>query len=307
MSESPGSRSSIYGGYLHSCSMLSLLISGLFIEPAVHPKPGAVTRLKGHRDKSFMDFLYNNSIAATVLSKACWEASLGRLTCIYGRAFRELAGFYRRYMRTNTSMGSWFLHLPLAVALGVYGPVPVPDLASRAARILRSVSEPCDTQGYYRLLATIAPSHLGRLYHSLPDALSGHNGGMPRLWDVVAYAASTDIVHREVVVGYSESITRYRRMVELAESMGLEEAASTVFLEMMASIPDTLIRRKYGTRASLRVREMAKLVVRGVSSIDELDWFMRGMDYNAGSLLDILSVAISFYMYETLRAGEGLV
>ena len=297
----PVSHSSTYGVSQHNCKLVGALVSGLFLEPLVHPKPGAVTRLNRHIDKDVLSFIYNNSIASTFLLDACIEASIGNLSCIYGRTFKNISDAYKEMMRTNTSLGSWLLHIPLVVSLGFYGSLEPRDLGLGATRLLQRLSTSCDTEGYYELLSAVRPSHLGRLEGKLPDALSYNKTRLPRLWDILVYASSSDIVHAELVRGYSKSIRWSRRLDELSRSHAFEKAASRVFLEMLASIPDTLVRRKFGTRASIRVMEMAKLVLRGVIMLGELDRFMRDNGYNAGSLLDILSASISLHIYRIAR------
>ncbi|MCE4617447.1 MAG: triphosphoribosyl-dephospho-CoA synthase [Desulfurococcales archaeon] len=300
MSGSLGSRSSTYVGSQHNCKLVGAIISGLFLEPIIHPKPGAVTRLRGHSDKDVVSFVLNNSLVSSVLFDSCMRASRGDLSCIYGNVFKKIAVIYKNEMKTNTSMGSWLLHIPLTVSLGFYGPTNSKALGLGATRLLRSLTTECDTHGYYEFLSSIRPSHLGRLIGRFPDALNAEKDGLPRLWDILVYASSSDIVHAELVRGYSESIRWSKRLAELSRDNTFEDAASRVFLEMLASTPDTLIRRKFGTRTAVRIMEMAKLVLKNVISLDDLDRFMRRNGYNAGSLLDILSVSISLFIYQTV-------
>ena len=280
------------------------LCTGLIIEPFIHPKPGAVTRIRSHPDKSILEFLASNIVYCRILTKALENVeSPDAGGCIVGNIFESLTrALDSRGLRTNTSLGSWLLHIPLSLAytitLQASGVEPSVETLLDNARYIMRKSTACDTRGYYSILRYYAPSHLGRLKGEGPDVWS-EDTRYPPLWDIIVKAGEGDIVHREITSLYPLS-RKTSSMIEQEISrteMCLEKAASKAFLKLMKETPDTLIARKYGVRTAYRVMALARLVDKNIIPISELDSYMRKNGINPGSLLDILATGITLFFY----------
>ena len=280
------------------------ICSGLFLEPLVHPKPGGVTRVYMHADKSVYNFVVNNLVFCSMIPKYASKIIDG--DCILGKVYRFTVQLLGRYgLRTNTSMGSWVLHIPLIVSLADMGDdVPVEELVKRGVNLVENSSS-CDTEGYFEFLKFYSPSHLGRLEVGSVDAMLAGDNVLPSYIDVVRFAGRSDIVHRELYTGYPVSLEAYS-MIEnyMSRGVSFEEAVSRSVVELLARYPDSLIARKHGSRVAFKVRRFAELVVKGLASLEELDYYMRNNGFNPGSILDIVSIGISLFLLEKSVEGD---
>ncbi|GAB6148442.1 hypothetical protein JCM10135_09840 [Stetteria hydrogenophila] len=283
---------------------VSALLAGPLVEPLLHPKPAAVTRLVGHRDKSVLDFAVHAVALAQGMMASC--ASRGDRVADGLRVYRLMLD--RLGIRGNVAAGTAFLMIPLAAALGAAGKsLSARELASLASEIAAS-SGPRATLEYYRLLERLRPSHLRRYKGPVPAV--GARGPLPPLVDVLR-ASSWDLVHSEVLGGY-------RRTLSVAERLGcrplrpeeLEERALAEMLRLLASHGDTLIRAKWGSRAYLQAKLEAREALliaerRGVRAAAEwLDGLWRPRGWNPGAVLDVIAAALGLHFYAlTSKAG----
>ncbi|MCS7107327.1 MAG: triphosphoribosyl-dephospho-CoA synthase [Acidilobaceae archaeon] len=274
---------------MEPCSAVPALSFGLYYEPSLHPKPGAVTPLAPHRDKDFQDFLLSASLAELSLMESCKKASLSAGL----KKYRELS--IALGLTTNVSIGSALLHMPLSTALGD-GLASPEQLARRAHHIVTKSGEE-EAREYYMLLEAFKPSHLGRYEGPVPSVGSGY----PSSFIEVLKVASWDMVHRELLTGYPLSLGVLR---ELRGEGPLKSKALRALLLLLSENGDTLIGSKYGFSAYKRAKEEAREalllservgVEKAMSWLDDL-WRPRG--WNPGAALDVLSVSISFYNYE---------
>jgi triphosphoribosyl-dephospho-CoA synthase len=280
------------------------ICSGLFIEPLVHPKPGGVTRVYSHDDKSVYNFIANNLAFCTTIPT--YISGILDEDCILGKVYEYIVHVLRRYgLRTNTSMGSWVLHIPLIISsLSIKeDDFTIQELVRQGVKITEN-TDSCDTRGYFEFLRFYSPSHLGRLAKGGIDVTSMYNA-LPSYVDVVKFAGQSDIVHRELYTGYTISLEAYSTIKNLMnDETVFEDAVSKTVTVLLSKYPDSLIARKYGSRAALKVRRLAELVVEGMVSQEELDRYMRSNRFNPGSILDIVSTGISLFLTEKSMEGR---
>jgi triphosphoribosyl-dephospho-CoA synthase len=281
-----------------------MFCAGVFIEPLIHPKPGGVTRIESHMDKSIYNFTLNNIVFCSVALRG-QSRSLEK--CSIGKEFENLAYFLNKHgLRCNTSLGSWVLHVPIilsARSIGEYHYSSIKPLVNAAVELIKS-SDSCDTMGYFRLLKYYSPSHLGRLRRGGVDINEYEEHGLPSFYDVVRTAGRGDIVHRELIQGYTLSMEALRSIEEfVARDFSFENAVFHTLIRLMSRYIDTLIARKYGIVVALRILKMANMVLEEKMKFEELDSFMRRNELNPGSLLDVLSMGITFYFVKNSRSG----
>ena len=270
----------------YECVALGSALSlGALLEPLAHPKPGAVTRVQGQADKGIFDFALHHEAVERGAIRACVSAAEGSEDPIADGLEAYLDAVRGLGLRTNVGLGQALLIIPLAAASP--GRPSVDDLCRRASELVMR-STPRATAAYYRALAALAPSHLGRYWGPLPDVSQGAPsvglGGVLGLVD--------DLVSQEAVNGYRLTLRAYELMRgRLTE--GIEEAISGAFLWLASSTPDSLLARSRGTRASLIAMAEASLL-----GAEELDRAWRSRGWNLGSLLDIVAAAASLISYE---------
>ncbi len=293
------------------CSAVALIASGMAVEPLVHPKPGAVTRLVGHPDKDVFDFALHGSFSAKCLYEAC-EASSRRgctagvkagLSCYMSVA--EVLGLKGR----NVGFGSFMMALPLASALG-RGAQRIPEvLAVEASRCALSCGGDVG-ELYLRVLATLSPSHLkGRYEGRAPDVWEPRRASLREILE----AASWDLVHAEILEGYPRSLAASRIILTLMrwEGLDLEESLRWALLWLLSSYGDTLIFSRHGGKAYLKAlleaRAAWRLAARiGASrALEWLDAEWRPRGWNPGATLDILATAASLALIASEAGARG--
>lgn len=287
------------------CSLVSVLAYGLYLEPVIHPKPGAVTMFRAHSDKSVNEFILNASIAEVALRESCLWGSEGLRSPIARglRVYRLLV--VRAGLKTNVALGSIMLLLPLAVALSRRAGDPVGLLVREAHSIILRETGVEEAREYYKLLEYFKPSHLGRYEGLIPGVGSGY----PTSFVEILRVASWDLIHRELLEGYPITLEAYN-LIARSGSLDWDIVLSTL-LELLARHGDTLIASKYGfsayKRAKLEAGEALRIaeregVLRAIEWLDEL-WRPRG--WNPGAVLDVIATALSLTLYSSLRGDNG--
>ena len=280
-------------------AVIEALLAGPRIEPLLHPKPGAVTRCREHRDKNVLDF----ATAQTPLEIAAYTTCIEASTKCRGSIAKGLAAYNRLHalmtQRVNINLGTLLLILPLSAAHGFTGVRKTRKLAGLAADVVSDCSGVEETREYYKLLRRLSPSHLGSYKGPVESVWSEPKTPFPQVLDAVSW----DHVHREVLQGYPITL-------EMTNLMGsresLEEGALYAMLHTLAAHGDTLVARKWGWRAykvllneaRWGLRMEAKWGLKRVLEILDRMWRPRG--WNPGSVLDMLAIAIGFYIVEKL-------
>lgn len=258
---------------------------GLLFEPIAHPKPGGVSRCRGHGDKDLM--LYAKTFLPVV--RGCMAACRGECRGFIARGLREYYDLAGKVASTNLNLGSLILLLPVCRASTNRGVVG--DVLREASELVAGCDSREDAEAYYDILSSLKISHLGSYEGPLPSVGSGnYPSGLLSVLEHTRW----DHVHRELLNGYPLTYEAFKRIVE--RGVG-EESIVEAILFMLADHGDTLIGRKYGWRSYLRAKREAKLALHyarragleaAVSWLDNL-WRSRG--WNPGSILDIVAVA----------------
>jgi triphosphoribosyl-dephospho-CoA synthase len=153
----------------------------------------------------------------------------------------------------NTNLGIVLLSAPLAAAaLESTGG----DLRARLARVLAGLSI-ADAREVYAAIRRAKPGGLGQV--PAHDA-----GGEPEitLLEAMKAAEGRDRIAWNYTHDFADifdlGLKRLRQA--LAETDSLPFAATSVYLSFLASVPDTLIARKFGMAQALEVQQEAKAV-----------------------------------------------
>jgi len=210
------------------------------------PKPGNVSPFASFRDATYEDFLASAAAIGPALLMA-GERSLG--TTI--RAGVEATA---RWAPSNTNLGLVLLLAPLARAALRPGDKP---LRAQVTATLAATTV-ADARDVYVAIRSVAPGGLGR-------ASEQDVAGTPTatLRDAMALARGRDAIAREYATDFETTFEigapGLRRA--LSDALAWREAVVEVYLTLLAASPDTLIVRKLGTDAGVRVQRRARAVL----------------------------------------------
>ena len=284
--------------------VIRVLGAGARIEPLLHPKPGAVTRMNSHSDKNVFTYMMASIPLDLALSTTCTRSSTDCTSSIaYGmRAYRSA---YERLIpkRVNTSLGTLLLLLPIAMTHGATGLRDPWELARTSSRLVVECTGRDEALEYYKLLKLFRPRHLGRYVGPLPDI----DEGVPDSFTAILRANSWDLVHREILFGYPLTLNALNTMREA--SGNLEDKALKALLHILSSHGDTLIARRYGMMAFKKARAEAQHALLysekvGIRvALEYLDSLWRPRGWNPGATLDVIAVSISLYILSLLVEG----
>jgi len=294
-----------------------LLSSGIGLEVSAYPKPGNVHRLVDHGDTWFEDFILTSNVITY------W---------LYRGAIR---GYYKRYNRYtigdliyrivrdsmqitgggNTCLGSSLLLTPLSLSIGELlrerNNIDINDLVRKACNIIQKYSTAHDTVMFYKAIRKASPSYLRKTdeTHGYPNVWSPSYqeeiiGRNISLWRILQYSSKTDVVAKEIVSSYKESIDAMKFLNNRLANHGIwNRAVVETYLYLLSKIRDTVIARKYGLDLAENVMEFARHILDRVTGANrewinivmDFDKKLQSMKCNPGSIADITASAISLY------------
>jgi triphosphoribosyl-dephospho-CoA synthase len=254
-------------------------------------KPGNITPSHDFDDTSYEDMLRSGIALGAELGEA-GERSVGETVLAGVRASRDAAG-------ANTNLGIALLLAPLARAALDGGP-----LRERLGEVLRALTVE-DARAAY---AAIRLAGAG----GLDEPVEHDVGDEPRvtLRDAMAAAAERDTIASEYVSDYG--VTFELGLPALADSLrdglGARDATVELALRLLAELPDTLIARKRGGEAAVRVAAGARQVLdaggvrssRGTAALAEFDASLRrdGNALNPGTTADLVTAVLFVALLE---------
>jgi triphosphoribosyl-dephospho-CoA synthase len=254
---------------------------------ACAPKPGNVNRAYDFSDTSLNDFLLSAVAIGPAFENAA-ELSVGSLIL---QAIEDT----RRLVQSNTNLGMVLLLAPLVKACAGEGPA---DLRQRLNAVLNSLTVQ-DARLAYKAIRLAMPGGLGRV--SEADVTEEP---AVTLLQVMALAQDRDSVASEYVTGFRISFEIGMPALRQARSRCTDFPSAVVqaFLTILSRIPDTLIARKQGLNASLRVSNTAAEILskggvftyEGRTALQEFDSALRdpGHTLNPGTTADLTTAAI---------------
>jgi triphosphoribosyl-dephospho-CoA synthase len=251
------------------------------------PKVGNVTPWQAFSDTRFDDFVSG----AVAFGPAAAVATPGRV----GRAVWEAVQATRRVVSTNTNLGMALLFAPIAAAWPWRGRRA---LRQRLREVLATLTIE-DARWAYRAIRLAAPGGLGRSPRAdvaRPPAVT--------LRAAMALASRRDSIAGEYARDFPLTCTvalpALRRA--LRSGLGVLDAIAHAHLELLARVPDTLIARKAGAAAAMRVSARARAVTRaggmrtrrGRLAAHRFDQFLRreGNRLNPGTSADLIAGAL---------------
>jgi triphosphoribosyl-dephospho-CoA synthase len=255
-------------------------------------KPGNITPSHDFDDTSYEDML-GSAIAVGPELARVGERGVGETV----RAVVEAS---RRGAPTNTNLGIALLLAPLAKAALDRGP-----LRARLAATLRAL-DVADARAAY---AAIRLAGAGGLHERVEhDVRSEPAVG---LREAMASAADRDSIAAEYVTDFALTFETGLPALRAALGKGLavREAIVELHLRLLAHTPDTLIARKAGADAAVRVSAGAREVLAGRRTLQDFDASLRaqGNALNPGTTADLVTATLFVALVEGMLAPSHRV
>ncbi len=277
-------------------------ILGPLIEVAI-PKPGNVSRFHDFSDLSFYNFLF----AETSVVDVYFRLASGEIEGI-GKGIKEAVLKSKEVQSANPNFGIITLSVPLIMALSKNSSVNT--TLKRASDIIRK-SKPEDSVFFYMAIKEASPKGLKENVEydvNSDESLKKLIEDGVNLWKLAKMSCERELIFCEWLNEYELTYRVFKRMERLFQDRPLEEAVRTAFVELMAEVRDTLIERRAGKDTAERIREMARMALKGEIGMDELDRFLREDERrNPGSLADVTAVAISLNLLDGYRFDRGML
>jgi triphosphoribosyl-dephospho-CoA synthase len=254
-------------------------------------KPGNITPRHDFADTSYEDMLHSAIALGPELGRAA-ERGVGETVLAAVRATRRVAG-------ANTNLGIALLFAPLARAALLGHP-----FRDRAQEVLDALTLD-DARAAYEAIRLAGAGGLDEpVEHDVRDAPT------VTLREAMAAAAERDSVAAEYATGYAVTFEVGLPALTRALDDGLRPRAATVeaFLELLATVPDTLVARKRGRAAAERVSAGAAGVLgaggvrddAGRAALAAFDASLRrdGNALNPGTTADLVTAVLFVALLE---------
>ncbi len=247
-------------------------------------KPGNVHPWAPTEEMSYADFLLSAHLIAEPMNRA-GELGVGEtvLSCV--RRTQQVVG-------TNTNLGIVLLFAPLACAAAKG------DLPTSLQEVLRCTTVE-DSRAVYEAIRLARPGGLGEV-----DEQDVRGEPTLPLGELMRLAQERDLIAAQYANGFRHVQMAASWLGELAASSNVdwETALLTLYLRILSSWPDTLIRRKHGSELARCVQEKAarlcaRHAVVGYEQTLELDRELRlhRPPLNPGTSADFTASAL-FYL-----------
>ncbi len=266
------------------------------------PKPGNVNRYRDFEDLTIYHFLFGSVSILKVLYKAVERGFKVREGTLLlgevglGKLIEEAVSRSMDAQGTNANLGIIKLIIPLAAACPLSEDF---NALGSTARELIEKSTPEDTVALYRAIRRANP---GGLKRGVKYDVYGDNvfeelvRDQVNLLKISELGCGVELVYCEWLNGYERTFWLLNALEDLlALNDDLEGAVIEGFLKLMSRELDTLIVRRAGVEMAEQVRNLARKVLSGEISLEELDSFLRNerKPLNPGSLADVTAAALS--------------
>jgi triphosphoribosyl-dephospho-CoA synthase len=247
-------------------------------------KPGNVHRFCDFDDTSYLDFLLSAAAVAPVL-----DGAAGRRV---GETVLAAVQATRAVVPSNTNLGIVLLLAPLAAV------PPEEDLRAGVERILGGL-DVADARQVYQAIRLALPGGLGEVPEQ--DVRDEPTQG---LREVMALAAERDLIARQYADGFRAVFEEGDPALQagLQHADDLEAAIIVCHLHLLATFPDSLIRRKRGAaEAEEAARRARRILDTGwprdaavAPALAELDAWLRaeGHQRNPGTTADLVTACL---------------
>ncbi|WP_237907556.1 triphosphoribosyl-dephospho-CoA synthase [Azospirillum brasilense] len=257
-------------------------------------KPGNVhIHAEGH-GMTVAQFLASAETTAPILARP--GLGVGERLHAAVRATRDAVG-------CNTNLGILLLAAPLAQAVLMPGDAPLRD---RLRHVLGSLTV-ADADLAFQAITLAEPAGLGRV-----EGADVHAPARVTLLDAMREAQDRDTIARQYATGFADifdtGVPSLRRWLDAGA--GFEQATEMIYVEFLATLPDSHVIRKYGRERSEWLRARASELRENTapdraftltrSRLAELDRDLKYNGVNPGTTADIVvGCLLAFWLMQS--------
>ena len=249
----------------------------MLLEVCARNKPGNVDREHDYDDTRLEHFLMSATRARPVFEQID-SLSLGQ--AMYDAVLRT-----NNHSGGNTHFGAFILLLPLLKGRGIEG----------AKECVKETTVD-DAVRFYQAfgLTAVRVNETSEMDINDPATLDKLRAEGKTMYDVMEFSSPNDMVCREWINGFELT----RKFADSLKASGGASQIPSVFMEMLATYPDTFVIKKLGTAAAEELRNCARMVRSDKMSADILDAWCLTEGINPGSLADICIAGIFVALLE---------
>ena len=207
--------------------------------------------------------------------------------------------------KTNVNLGILLMAGPL-IASDSQSPenrVPRDDWPSRVADVLSALSA-VDRQMLYDAINVAAPGGMGE-----SDEMDLRGPAPPNFLDAMRHAEAKDRIAQNYAGGFRDLFETVTPTIErcLDKHVNILDGICETHLELLASEPDSLIARKFGSELARSVQQRAEQAVLSPSHRDAFDSFLRQgardrknqwSNINPGTTADLIAAGLYILLRE---------
>jgi len=249
----------------------------MLLEVCAKVKPGNIDREHDYDDMKLEHFL-SSAVRARPIFERIDELSLGR-------AMYEAVKRTNGHTGGNTHFGAFLLLLPLLKGRGIEG--------AKRCVMDTTVEDAVLFYQAFGLTAVRVAEEAAMDVHD-PESINRLRAEGLNFYDVMEFSAPNDMVAREWINGF----TLVREFADRLKKTGGYQQIPEVFMEMLATYPDTLVAKKLGMATAEELRNSARMVQTGRMSIEVLDAWCHAEHINPGSVADICIAGIFIALME---------
>ncbi len=279
------------------------------LEVSGYPKPGNVHRTHDMDDLTYEDFLISSITIGSHLEVAAssgrdyYPNMLGQIKV--GELILGCIQDTQKLVNTNTNLGICMLLVPLSAA---FGALIHEDSISNLPIILNTIIKNTDSDDAIALTKAISMANAGgledkTLKYDVNDSntLDEIRYNHINMYDLLEMSAKYDSISYELINGLP--IIRnvgYPTYAKYMDAYSRNDITLEIYLEILASEPDTLISRKYGNRAAKNVSKDARDILHDTSiatderrkAIEDFDQVLNVNKYNPGTTADLTAASL---------------
>ncbi len=217
----------------------------------------------------------------------------------------------------NTSLGLATLLIPLSAGAAQCLPeLNTREIVSKARNIMKNSSVD-DAIMFYKAIREASPSYVKKgkpEKTDLPDVYAENfehelKRNNYTLWDVLTESASWDIVSRELINGYPESIFVKKFIEKNLSKIGWNNSIVSAYIHLLSNRPDSLIIRKSNKEIAIlimneaiKIKKLRKIYSKkGLRMLEKLDRKLNELNLNPGSTADIIASGIALYNIQKMN------
>lgn len=298
------------------------LSSAISLEVAAYPKPGNVHRLHDYKDTRFEDFLITSHVMQPIFVEIFNDSLEGKHIEIGKAIYLSVKFAKRMHKNGNTNLGLSTLLIPLAASAPRCLPeLNINKLATEAVNIVKN-SDVNDAIMFYKAIREASPSYIkkGKPENTnLPDVYAINfedelKKNNYTLWDVFTESATWDLVSRELVNGYPESLLVKTLIERNFNKLGWNDSVVLAYIYLLSLRPDSLVIRKSNKKVAQSIMNDAKLIYKkkinskeGKKLLNMLDKKLGSLQLNPGATADIIASGIAFYNIQKIAENLELI